>query len=552
MTPEHETRGKHEAQQPAPQPAPRPAPQRTRRIDSIDPPLADGAPESYVSFVPASRGGRPGPVRGGRPESADGGRQGSSNRKPPFAKKTGLIAGGALVAVIAIVYLAGALVFMDRFMPNTTIMGKDVSLKTTAEVQDLLTDVAKSYQLSVSGEGFSLTLASSDMGTAVNSSSVTDAMHADASPWAWPVEVFTVHDETDKLVTSNGKLDEAVRKAVEAFNEQAEAPRNAGLDYDSGGSRFVVRAETAGTALDADKVAETVNAAVAAMGSSATLSEDALQQPTLLSDDERLAKAADEANNLLKADFSLKLGDTPVAQVNADAIAGWVRLHDDVTVGVDEGLVAAWVQDLASACNTYQARRTFTRADGKEVTVSGGVYGWIIDKDKLQEALMNGVDSAQTGDMAIPCEQEAGAYDGLHGRDWGKRYVDVDLTEQHARFYDDEGSLAWESDVVTGTPDGEHDTPEGVYVINGKESPSKLIGQMKPETGEPEYQTEVKAWMPFVDNYIGFHDADWQPAFGDSRYKSGYGSHGCVNLPPEKAVELYDLIKVGDVVVSHW
>ena len=454
--------------------------------------------------------------------------------------------------MIAIVYLAGALVFMDRFMPNTTIMGKDVSLKTTAEVQDLLTDVAKSYQLSVSGEGFSLTLASSDMGTAVNSSSVTDAMHADASPWAWPVEVFAVHDETDKLVTSNGKLDEAVRKAVEAFNEQTEAPRNAGLDYDNGGSQFVVRAETAGTALDADKVVETVNAAVAAMESSATLSEDALQQPTLLSDDKRLAKAADEANSLLKADFSLKLGDTPVAQVNADAIAGWVRLHDDVTVGVDEGLVAAWVQDLASACNTYQARRTFTRADGKEVTVSGGVYGWIIDKDKLQEALMNGVDSAQTGDMAIPCEQEAGAYDGLHGRDWGKRYVDVDLTEQHARFYDDEGSLAWESDVVTGTPDGEHDTPEGVYVINGKESPSKLIGQMKPETGEPEYQTEVKAWMPFVDNYIGFHDADWQPAFGDSRYKSGYGSHGCVNLPPEKAVELYDLIKVGDVVVSHW
>ena len=59
------------------------------------------------------------------------------------------------------------------------------------------------------------------------------------SPWAWPVEVFVVHDETDKLVTSNGKLDEAVRKAVETFNEQAEAPRNAGLDYDSGGSRSV-------------------------------------------------------------------------------------------------------------------------------------------------------------------------------------------------------------------------------------------------------------------------------------------------------------------------
>lgn len=477
--------------------------------------------------------------------------RGPSRQKPAFTKKTGLIVGGVVVALLAVVYLVGVLAFMDRFMPDTTVMGKDVSLKTTAEVQDMLTDVAKSYQLNVSGQDFALTLASADLGTAINSESVTSAMHADASPWAWPVEIFGTHDETDKLATSNGKLDEAVRKAVETFNGQAEAPRNAGLDYDAGSSRFVVRAEIAGTALDADRVVEVVSAAVVALEPSVVLGEDALQQPTLLSSDDRLMKAADDANTLLKADFSLKLGDTSVAQVNAGQIADWMRLRDDVSVGVDEEIVAAWVQDIVSQCNTYQARRTFTRADGKNVTVSGGVYGWIVDKAKLQEVVMSGVSSAQTGDVSIPCEQKAGAYDGLHGRDWGNRYIDVDLEEQHARFYDESGNLVWESDVVTGTPDGEHDTPEGIYVVNGKESPSKLIGQMKPETGEPEYKTEVKAWMPFVENYIGFHDADWQAAFGGSRYSSGYGSHGCVNLPPDKAVELYDLIVSGDVVVSH-
>ena len=537
MTPEHDTQGQPDGRQAMPS------------RDAGDFP----SPEQFASFVPASRGGRKVPAHG-NPGSFNipGGQRGTSRRGPAFTKKTALIAAGALVGVIAIVYLAGAFAFMDRFMPNTTIMGEDVSLKTTAEVQDMLTDVAKSYQLSVSGQDFSLTLTSSDLGTAINSQSVTDAMHADASPWAWPFEIFRTHDETDKLATSNGKLDEAVRKAVEAFNEQAEAPRNAGLDYDGSASQFVVRIETTGTALDADKVVEAVNAAVAELEPSVALTEDALQQPTLFSDDERLTRAADEANALLKADFSLNLGDTPVAQVDADQIADWMRLRDDVSVGIDEGLVAAWVQDMASACNTYQARRTFTRADGKEVTVSGGVYGWIIDKDQLQKTIMDGVNSAQTGDVAIPCEQEAGAYDGLHGRDWGPRYVDVDLDEQHARLYDENGSLVWESDIVTGTPDGEHDTPEGVYVVNNKESPSKLIGQMEPETGEPEYKTEVKTWMPFVENYIGFHDADWQSAFGGSRYSSGYGSHGCVNLPPEKSVELYDLVEVGDVVVSHW
>ena len=69
--------------------------------------------------------------------------RGPSRQKPAFTKKTGLIVGGVVVALLAVVYLVGVLAFMDRFMPDTTVMGKDVSLKTTAEVQDMLTDVAK-------------------------------------------------------------------------------------------------------------------------------------------------------------------------------------------------------------------------------------------------------------------------------------------------------------------------------------------------------------------------------------------------------------------------
>lgn len=504
----------------------------------------DVYPERYASFVPAAHGTRN--------ESNDQRRPASRPGKPRLSHKKGLVFGGAVLVVLAVVYLAGALAFTDRFMPNTTIMGQNVSMKTSAEVQDMLVDLAQGYKLGVTGQGFVLQLSAEDMGTGVNGQAITDAMHADANAWAWPVEVFRQHDETDKLATSNAKLDDAVRKAVEAFNETAEPPRNAGLDYDGGSSSFVVRVEAAGTALDADRVIGEVNAAVAAFESTVELSDDALQKPTLLADDQRLVQAASDANALLKADFSLTLADTVVAQVDADQIADWMRLKDDVSVGVDEEVVGAWVQEIASACNTYQARRTFTRADGKNVTVSGGVYGWIVDKSALRETVLNGVSSAQTGEVAVPCEQEAGAFDGLHGRDWGNRYIDVDLEEQHARLYDDDGNLAWESDIVTGTPDGEHDTPEGVYVINGRESPSKLIGQMEPETGEPEYKTEVRTWMPFVENYIGFHDADWQSAFGGSRYSSGYGSHGCVNLPPDKSIELYDLIEVGDVVVSHW
>lgn len=59
--------------------------------------------------------------------------------------------------------------------------------------------------------------------------------------------------------------------------------------------------------------------------------------------------------------------------------------------------------------------------------------------------------------------------------------------------------------------------------------------------GTYSYEQPVTYWMPF-NGGIGFHDADWQPYFGGDRYLTG-GSHGCINLPPENAGQLYSLIQ---------
>ena len=172
-----------------------------------------------------------------------------------------------------------------------------------------------------------------------------------------------------------------------------------------------------------------------------------------------------------------------------------------------------------------------------------------MDKDALLALVKDGVANGAANTVDIPCTQTGDAYNGAGSRDWGARYMDVDLSEQHARLYDASGAVIWESDIITGKPDGEHDTPTGVYMVNAKQSPSKLIGY---NGNEKIYETEVQYWMPFVGNYIGFHDADWQPAFGGTLYADGVGSHGCVNLPPSKAAELYGMLSSGDTVVSHW
>ena len=58
--------------------------------------------------------------------------------------------------------------------------------------------------------------------------------------------------------------------------------------------------------------------------------------------------------------------------------------------------------------------------------------------------------------------------------------------------------------------------------------------------GKYEYEQPVTYWMPF-NGGIGFHDANWSAILGGDRFMEG-GSHGCINMPPEKAAELIILL----------
>jgi lipoprotein-anchoring transpeptidase ErfK/SrfK len=219
-------------------------------------------------------------------------------------------------------------------------------------------------------------------------------------------------------------------------------------------------------------------------------------------------------------------------------------------VVIDNDAVDQCATSIAAQFNTVGSTRTYTRADGKTVSVKGGDYGWKIDSASLVASIDAAVDGTGPTTIELPVLQSADAVTTDGNRDFGTRYIDVDLTEQHARFYDESGNIIWESDIVSGEGNSEHATPQGTWSLNLKQSPSTLIGEMT-SAGVPEYETVVQYWMPFEGNAVGFHDATWQSSFGGTRYLEGYGSHGCINLPLGSAAELYNLIQVGDVVVVH-
>lgn len=521
----------------------KPAPSQTAVMPQPVRPVAPNAK--------AKPGGQPGqPAFAGGPMlPVDVSEADAKGRRKPL-KVLGIVL-GVIVALLAVVYLAGALVFMDRFLPRTTVGDLDVSLKSSAEVQGMLADVIDDYVLKVEGQGFSLKLSAAEAGMRLDGRAATDAMHASANAWAWPLEILKAHDESDKLAATYNEsgLGDTVRAAVDEFNKTATPPTDAVIAYSEAKGAFIVEPEAVGTALSYDAVIKAVDDAVLALQPTVKLGADVLQQPKVLSSDPKLTAAAEQANTMIKADLVLTMAGGTAGEVNADLISQWVRLGDDLSATLDEAALTAWVDELAAACNTVGTQRTYTRPDGKVVTVAGGVYGWSVDRDALLNLVKESVAAGTVQTAEVPCTSVGTGYNGAGAQDWGLRYCDIDLAEQYARFYDETGALIWESPIVSGIPDGVHDTSVGVYWLNQKASPSKLIGY---ENGKKIYESDVQYWMPFVGNVIGLHDADWQSSFGGTRYRDGAGSHGCVNLPPYKAAELYGIIQSGDVVVSHW
>ena len=224
-------------------------------------------------------------------------------------------------------------------------------------------------------------------------------------------------------------------------------------------------------------------------------------------------------------------------------IATWVNGSQGLTVSVDAAKVAAYVQGLRNKYDTPADTQTWQSADGTTKSIKTD-YGWHIDQAKETEALIANIQSLQSvtrepvyASRAVQTEMPQ----------WGKTFVEIDLSSQHVYFYQD-GNCVWDSKCVTGTAtDPDRATPTGVFALKYKQRDRVLRGRINPQTGKPSYEPPVAYWMPFNGN-IGLHDANWRSSFGGNIYLKN-GSHGCINLPPKNAKTLYDLITPGTVIV---
>jgi uncharacterized protein YraI len=116
----------------------------------------------------------------------------------------------------------------------------------------------------------------------------------------------------------------------------------------------------------------------------------------------------------------------------------------------------------------------------------------------------------------------------------------VDRSEQKLYAYEDD-TLFMEQSVSTGLPD--MPTPRGTFKIF-KKLPSRYMQGPLPGISDDYYDLPGVPWtMYFTEQGGAFHGAYWHNNFGRQ------WSHGCVNLPGDKAEQLYLWADLGTTVV---
>jgi lipoprotein-anchoring transpeptidase ErfK/SrfK len=127
-----------------------------------------------------------------------------------------------------------------------------------------------------------------------------------------------------------------------------------------------------------------------------------------------------------------------------------------------------------------------------------------------------------------------------HGSATNTKRIVVDRSEQKLYAYDGD-VLFMEMAISTGlelTP-----TPRGTFTIF-KKTPSRYMQGPLPGIADQYYDLPGVPWnLYFTKQGAVIHGAYWHNSFG-----SAY-SHGCVNLPPNKARELYNWAELGTTVI---
>ena len=459
----------------------------------------------------------------------------------------GLIA--AILIVLAAAYVAMSFPYSTQFKKGTFINGMDVSDMTVEEVEEDIRENVENYDLTLDLRGGEkIVIPGEDLGYRYVSTGKVQQIKDGQPSYTWITGVFgrTAEYTADTAVDYDADKLNAVLDSNPSFDEQKETlPEDAHIAWME--TEYQIIPEVEGDFIKRDELMEKLDSVLKSQSRTLDLEAEGLYlAPTVRSDDKHMKEIIDSANPLVDACVTYQV---PAGEVTASQslIKEW--LIEDPKTGLfsldDERLkqkCSEFVASLAANYNTVGENMTFHSTNWGDVKVDAISYGWKIDEAAETENLFNDI-KAHNKVTREPAWEVTGVT--LENGGIGNTYIEVDVLSQHVFCYKD-GKLIIDTDCVTGAEYLGRKTVYGVFPIRSMSRNVVLEGEYN-EEGKPSYSQFVYFWMPFYGGY-GLHDATWRGSFGGDIYLYS-GSHGCVNLPYEKAEQIFESYEAGTPVV---
>lgn len=478
------------------------------------------------------------------------------DKKKVTVKKKWIFTGVAVVLIcvvlliIAMSYAKKMKYYSSHYFPNTFVNGMDCSELDAEAVSVLLNLQAQEYSLQIVGkdrDGKTVTVGEI-LGKDIELA-LTDSLQAandilqeqDEKHW---YKIYQNQQYTYDIVqgvTFNEALLRSQLEKLSAFQkENMIAPTDAYIgEYAEGTNTYEIIPETEGNTVDMDALLMVITAGIYGNAQTIDLTEhDCYLHPQITAEDSDLRADLAKLNRWLKTDITYDWNGFSV-KIDKNIIKDWI-LWQEKEPELSEEAVAEFVKENAAQYDTYGKTRKFVTTLGVELSLPSGAFGWKTDQEEETRELINLIKRGAVTQRE-PVYSSKAPQKGMN--DIGNSYVEADLTNQHLYLYHD-GNLVLESDFVSGDMNKAGCiTPQGVFGLTYKTTNAVLRGA--------NYETPVNYWMPFHGNF-GMHDATWRTEFGGDFYITGEGSHGCINLPLEKAAEIYKFVYTSHPIICYY
>jgi len=440
---------------------------------------------------------------------------------------------------LIVIYLGLSIYFSNHFYFGSKINGINVAGKTVEEADEKISSVIDEYTLELVERGdIKEQIQAVDIGLKYNPEGKSQTLKDSQNAFGWVFALFKTKDSEMNNIVSYDEilLKEFLNKLSCLDINKVIEPKNATIEYKDNG--YEITQEIKGNKINKDILYENVIESI--INDKTTINLETINSyvdPRYTKESQEVIDAKNSLNKYISSKITYNISGAPQT-LNGSTIYNWIGIDENFGIIFDEDKIGYYVDSLASKYNTIGQTRDFVTSLKTPIKISGGNYGWKIDRYGEIQDIISSIKDGQVIEKEPIYISTAKSH---NAKDIGNTYVEINFTKQHLWFYKN-GALITQGDVVTGNVKGKTATPTGVYVLNNKEKNSILVGE--------DYRVPVGFWMPF-NNGIGIHDATWRKEFGKNIYLTD-GSHGCINSPYNLAKAIFDNIDIGTPIVCYY